>query len=87
MGGRVVPTEHGPAAMVMYDDDRGTRLVLLARPMAVDQNAPMSPHAQGGVSGFAWADRGLGYSLVGSAPANALHPIADDARRQIRGAV
>lgn len=87
MGGRVVPTEHGPAAMIMYDDDRGTRLVLLARPMAVDQNAPMAPHFQDGVSGFAWVDRGLGYSLVGAAPVDALHPIADDARRQIRRAV
>jgi anti-sigma factor RsiW len=34
MGGRVVATAHGPAAMFMYDDDKGTRLVLLTRAMA-----------------------------------------------------
>ncbi len=87
MGGRIVPTEHGPAAMVMYDDDRGARLVLLARTMAADQNAPMAPHSEDGINGYAWADQGLGYSLVGSAPASALHPIADEARRQIRSRV
>ncbi len=29
MGGRLVATSHGPAAMLMYDNDHGTRLVLL----------------------------------------------------------
>ncbi len=45
MGGRVVPTAHGPAAMLMYDDDRGDRLVVLTRPMTSDQNSPMAPQA------------------------------------------
>lgn len=84
MGGRVLPTDHGPAAMLMYDDDKGTRLVMLARPMATAGNAPMSPYSQDGVQGYAWADDGLGYSLVGPIEATKLHPIADDARRQLR---
>jgi anti-sigma factor RsiW len=42
MGGRIVATAQGPAALFMYDDDRGTRLVMLARPMAADQNQPMT---------------------------------------------
>jgi anti-sigma factor RsiW len=83
MGGRLVATEHGPAAMYMYDDDHGTRLVMLARPMAAEENAKMSPLAEGTVNGFAWADHGMGYSLVGSPPTEALHPIADEARRQL----
>jgi anti-sigma factor RsiW len=83
MGGRLVATEHGPAVMYMYDDDHGTRLVMLVRPMATEQNAKMSPLLQGTVNGFAWADRGMGYSLVGSPPIESLHPIADEARRQI----
>jgi anti-sigma factor RsiW len=83
MGGRIVTTAHGPAAMFMYDDDRGTRLVLLARPMQVDRNAPMTPHAAGSINGFAWADNGLGYSLVGPTAPEALHPIANEVRRQL----
>jgi anti-sigma factor RsiW len=85
MGGRVIATEHGPAAMFMYDDDHGSRLVLMTRPMSsADQNAPMTPQSQGDVGGFAWADDGLGYSLVGRAAPEALRPIANEVRRQAR---
>ncbi|GLK86892.1 anti-sigma factor family protein [Ancylobacter defluvii] len=84
MGGRVVPTEHGPAALFMYDDDRGTRLVMLARPMRSERDVPMVPHADGDLNGLAWADRGLGYSLVGAIAPDRLHPLADEMRRQIR---
>jgi anti-sigma factor RsiW len=84
MGGRVIATSHGPAAMFMYDDDRGDRLVMLTRPMNSEQNAPMAPHSGGDVSGFAWAEGGMGYSLVGQAAAEALRPIANEVRRQAR---
>jgi anti-sigma factor RsiW len=83
MGGRLVPTAHGPAALYMYDDDHGTRLVMLARPMAIEQNTPMSPLVSGNINGFAWVDHGIGYSLVGQPPGGTLHPLADEARRQI----
>jgi anti-sigma factor RsiW len=84
MGGRLVATSHGPAAMFMYDDDRGDRLVVLTRPMASDQSAPMAPHSRGDVAGFAWADGGMGYSLVGQVAAESLKPIANEVRRQAR---
>ncbi|QFR32359.1 anti-sigma factor [Ancylobacter sp. TS-1] len=84
MGGRVVPTEHGPAALFMYDDDSGARLVMLARPMKTEPDMPMSPHSQGDLNGFAWADNGLGYSLVGGVASDRLHPLANEVRRQIR---
>jgi anti-sigma factor RsiW len=84
MGGRLVATAHGPAAMFMYDDDHGDRLVVLTRPMASDQSQPMTPHSGGDVSGFAWADGGMGYSLVGQSAPETLRPIANEARRQAR---
>ena len=83
MGGRMVATAHGPAALFMYDDDHGMRLVLLARPMPTERDAAMSPLAQDAVNGFAWAQHGMGYSLVGPPSPQILHPIADAARRQI----
>jgi anti-sigma factor RsiW len=55
--------------------------------MHEDQNAPMAPHSGDGVSGFAWADDGLGYSLVGSSASDALKLIADEARKQTRSAI
>jgi anti-sigma factor RsiW len=82
MGGRVVATSHGPAAMFMYDNDHGDRLVVLTRPMTTDQGAPMTPQTSGDVVGFSWADGGMGYSLVGQSPTEALRPIANEVRRQ-----
>ena len=84
MGGRLIATAHGPAAMFMYDDDHGQRLVVLTRPMASDQNQQMMPHSGGDVSGFAWADGGMGYSLVGQSAPEILRPIANEARKQAR---
>jgi anti-sigma factor RsiW len=85
MGGRLVATAHGPAAMFMYDDDHGSRIVVLTRPMnGTDENAPMTPQAKGDVAGFSWADGGIGYSLVGQAPADSLRPLADEVRKQAR---
>jgi anti-sigma factor RsiW len=78
-----VATSHGPAVLFMYDDDHGVRLVLLSRPMALSENAPMAPHSHGSVRGFTWADKGVGYSLVGPAPPEVLHPLADEVRRQV----
>jgi len=85
MGGRVVSTPHGAGLMLMYDNDQGTRLVMLTRPMAVDQTRTMTPHSQGKVDGWAWASNGMGYSLVGSLSSEALHPLADDIRQQVQG--
>ena len=84
MGGRLVATSHGPAAMYMYDDDHGSRLVVLTRPMSTDQNAPMIPQSRDDVAGFTWADGGMGYSLVGQTAAESLRPIANEVRRQAR---
>ena len=83
MGGRLVATTHGPAVLFMYDDDRGTRLVMLSRPMMTDRDTAMELHSRGAVAGFTWANRGIGYSLVGPVAANLLHPIADRVRRQV----
>jgi anti-sigma factor RsiW len=83
IGGRLVATPHGPAALFLYDDVHGTRIAMLVRPMAIERDAPMSEHSDGSVAGFAWATEGLGYSLVATGPAKALHPLADEARRQI----
>ncbi|TQF43307.1 membrane protein [Bradyrhizobium sp. UNPF46] len=85
MGGRLVPTSHGPAAMFMYDDDRGNRLVVLTRPMSNrDLATPMMPQSTGDVAGFVWAEAGMGYTLVGQLPGDTLKPIANEIRKQAR---
>ena len=83
MGGRLVATPHGPAVLYMFDNGQGMRLIMLMRNMAVDKNAPMAEQAKGPVGAVSWSRDGLGFSLVGPLAPSALHPIANQARRQI----
>jgi anti-sigma factor RsiW len=84
MGGRLVATVHGPAGLLMYDNGHGIRLVMFVRPMDRDMNTPkMSQSVSGPVTGFSWADDGVGYSVVGAASADILHPLANEIRRQL----
>ncbi|KXU38345.1 hypothetical protein AXE65_01925 [Ventosimonas gracilis] len=84
MGGRVVAGTHGAAVLLMYDDDKGTRLVMLAQPMPKRDDSTMTAVAAGDVHGFVWSDGGFGYSLVGEATPERLHPLANAIRQQIR---
>lgn len=52
--------------------------------MAVDKNTPTMKQIDGPHAGYAWADEGLGYGVVGERKAELLHPLADEMRRQIR---
>ncbi|OZI66364.1 anti-sigma factor family protein [Bordetella genomosp. 11] len=83
MGGRLVATEHGPAGLFLYDDAQGTRIAMMVRPMARKDDMPMSAHKAPGLSGYAWVDQGLGYSLIGPASVPDIHPVADEVRRQV----
>ncbi|MFY1991983.1 anti-sigma factor family protein [Achromobacter xylosoxidans] len=83
MGGRLVATEHGPAALFMYDDDRGTRVTMLVRPMKAQSDMKMVPHRQDAVVGYSWADQGLGYSLMSNLEPDSIHRLADETRRQL----
>lgn len=82
MGGRLVATPNGPAGMLMYDDAAGQHLAVVLRPMKIDKDTRMSNHSFGDVRGFAWSSKGMGFSVVAMAPADLLHPIADEVRRQ-----
>lgn len=85
LGGRLVATAHGPAALLVYADQQsGQRLSILLRPMKVQTDTPMQAQRRGSVAGYAWADRGMGYSLLAPAATPDLHPLADEVRRQSR---
>lgn len=83
LGGRLVATPNGPAGLFLYQGAAGARIAVLVRPMAIDRTARMARHAVDGLEGYAWADEGIGYSLVGAAPSSTLHPLADAVRRQV----
>ena len=84
LGGRLVATPHGPAGLMMYENSDGLRLAMMVRLMETDKNTRMMLHSEGVVQGYAWSDKGIGYSLVGPTSSEALHPLADEVRRQMR---
>lgn len=84
VGGRLVATEHGPAALFLYDDRQGTRLAVMVRKMTVQLDTPTMQRNEGPFDGYSWADKGLGYSLVGNDRPASLHSLADEVRRQAR---
>jgi anti-sigma factor RsiW len=84
LGGRLVATEQGgAAALFMYEDDQGTRLAILMRPMRPEFHAPVSPMQKGPVRGDAWIEKGLGYALVAPVPPAELRPLTEQVRQQI----
>ncbi|MBT2188612.1 anti-sigma factor family protein [Sphingobium nicotianae] len=87
IGGRVVPTPHGPAVLYMFDNGKGTRLTMLSRNMAIDRDTPMKLGNAGRVTSVSWSRDGLGFSLVGPLGEAELHPIADVARAQFNQAI
>lgn len=83
MGGRLVATPRGPAALFMYDDDRGTRLVMLSRAMAHERNSPMRSVPGDHSSSIVWSHDGIGYGLTARLDPYRLRQLADEAKRQL----
>ena len=84
MGGRVLPAGSAAAAMLMYDDDAGTRLTLYIR---ADQGAETAFQflREGEVSTFTWLDRGFGFAVSAATDRNRLLPIAEAVHKGLGG--
>jgi anti-sigma factor RsiW len=84
IGGRVLSTMIGPAAMLMYDDDQGGRITLFLQPMRSDV-APMQPVSSGAANGYAWIDGHMGYGVISDGDLSdgdgSIHGLADRVRR------
>jgi anti-sigma factor RsiW len=79
IGGRVLSTMIGPAAMLVYDDDQGGRITLFLQPMRSDV-APMQPVGSGAANGYAWIDGHMGYGVISDGDTS-IHGLADHVRR------
>jgi anti-sigma factor RsiW len=75
MGGRLLPTDAGPAAMFMYADKAGDRLTLYARVDGSDTGTGFRFEREEGVAAFAWVDRDLSY-VVAAAKTDRPHLLA-----------
>lgn len=84
IGGRLVATQHGAAALYLYQDGTGRRLAVYLRPMEVERNDRMQPRREGPIAGWTWADAGLGFGVFGTAPETDLHGAANMVRSQLK---
>jgi anti-sigma factor RsiW len=83
IGGRVLSTMIGPAAMLVYDDDHGGRITVFLQPMRSDV-APMQPVRGDAANGYAWIDAHMGYSVISDGDTS-MHGLADRVRQAMTG--
>ena len=86
MGGRLAATPDGPAGLFMYDDPQQVRLTVFVLPLNTAASMPIQQVGTAQVDGFAWIDKGVGYTVVGKLPPQELHRVADLVRQQLSGA-
>ena len=85
LGGRLVATRHGPAALFGYEKERGTRLIVYGRPMKKVKTTPIELIDIGDVEDLdacAWIERGVGYTVVAAEPYERLLELSKHVRQQ-----
>lgn len=85
VGGRLLPSDSGPAGQFMYQNGAGERLTLyVARTAGGQETAFRSMRAQG-VGAVWWLDRGFAFALAGQADHQALQRAAHLAYQGLAG--
>lgn len=83
MGGRLLPSENGPAAQLMYDNGKGARLTCYYQPVGFGGETEFRYRESGGVGTFYWSEEGFGYAIAGKADRDLLLKVAEIVYRQI----
>lgn len=86
VGGRLIPSDSGPGALIMYEDSAGRRLTLYVCIDDANSGATAFRYArQDTLSTFYWIDGHSAYALSGELPRETLLPIATTIYRQLAG--
>ena len=84
LGGRLLSSDDGPGALLMYEDQEGKRVILYACPTEEDGRDTALRFAQDqGVSVVYWTEGPLSYALAGELERTGLQALAESAYRQI----
>ena len=76
VGGRLLPTNEGAAAHLMYENSTGDRLTLYVRTNRGGEETAFRFVQDGAVGAFYWLDGPLGYALLAEADRGTLLPLA-----------
>ncbi|MEE7463588.1 anti-sigma factor [Methylobacterium fujisawaense] len=85
MGGRLLPAGDEPAAMLMYDDDRGTRLTLYSRAGPSGGRGVFRYARADDVAAFSWIDAGMSYVVTARTDEARLLRVAQAVDAQVSG--
>lgn len=84
VGGRLLASDDGPGALLMYEDDQGRRVVLYA---CLNEHTGRSTALRfaedQGVAVFHWLEGPLSYALAGELERAALQPLTEAVYRQV----
>jgi anti-sigma factor RsiW len=84
VGGRLLSSDDGPGALLMYEDAQGQRVVLYAcLNEHKDRETALRFAQEDGVSVFHWREGPLTYALAGELDRAALHALTQAAYRQV----
>ncbi len=83
MGGRLLPSDSGPAALFMYEDDLGHRITLYVAPGAQGDETAFRFLESGRTQSFYWIDGDLSCAVTGDIPRDVLRQIAVEAYDQL----
>ena len=83
MGGRLAATSDGPAGLFMYDGPQGARVTVFVLPLNAEASMPIQQVDFEQVDGFAWIEKGIGYTVVGKLPPSELRRVAELVRQQL----
>ena len=67
LGGRMLSTAEGPAAMLMYQDERGQRITFYVRPSSRFAGGASGMRGEDGLALKYWYRNGYGFAVVGRA--------------------
>jgi len=77
MGGRLLSADTGPAALLMYEDGKGTRLSCYYISADVGGETEFQYREQNSISAFYWMEDGLAYAIAANADRDLLLKVAE----------
>lgn len=82
-GGRILPLEGKPSAMLMYEDAEGERLTLIIGQNKDNADTSFSFAQKDGIQTFYWIDQEFGYAISGKMSRTQMEAIANEIYKQL----
>jgi anti-sigma factor RsiW len=84
IGGRLLPVEGNPGALLMYENAQGKRLTVMVGRSGNARDTSFQFASNGPVETFYWIDEQLSYAVTGEVSRGTLQKIAEECYRQFQ---